>query len=84
MTSVQVRGVSDEVLALLKRRAAGRGLSLQRYLRSLFEAEAGVERNNDILDEAAADQGNYVADEGETVRELRRARDERERQLDRA
>ena len=81
MTNVQVRDVPDEVLRLLRRRAANRGLSLQKYLRCLLEADADVERNNAILDEAASDPGNYTATESEAAEELRRAREDRDRQL---
>ena len=79
MTNVQGRDVPDDVLEQLNRRAASQGLRLQRYLRCVLEAEAGVGRNDNLLDEAAADPGNYRATEGEAAEEVRRARDERDR-----
>jgi antitoxin FitA len=82
MTNVQIRDVPESVVANLKKRAAGRGQSLQGYLRDLLVAEAAVQVNNEIFDRAARRTGKYQATEGESAEEVRRAREERGQLLD--
>ena len=82
MVNVQVRDVPADVLKRLKKRAAGRGQSLQGYLRDLLLAEADVQTLNDILTRAAARTGGYPAKESDSVEEVRKAREERDAQLD--
>ena len=81
MTNVQVRDVPDRVLTLLKGDATRRGLSLQRYLRELLEAHAGVINNSRLLDEARADLDGLPAIEDDAAELIRLGREERDRAL---
>jgi plasmid stability protein len=81
MTNVQVRDVPPEAVERLKRLAARKGQSLQGYLRNVLLAQADVQVLDDILDGAAARTGGYRAAEGESVEEVRRAREERDKSL---
>lgn len=74
MSNVQVRNVPDEVVAALKRRAAGNRQSLQRYLVDVLTAEAAVASNTDVLDEAAGEADAHLAAPGEAAAWLRRER----------
>lgn len=78
MTNVQVRDVPDEVVAALKARASARRQSLQAYLKDLLEAEAAVETNRDIFDEAARDRDGYATPPGEAADAVRCSRLERD------
>lgn len=81
MTNVQVRDVPADVLDALKKLAAKRQQSLQGYLLDLLKAEAAVETNRAIFEEAAADAAGYAADADETAESVRQARQERDRNL---
>lgn len=81
MTNVQVRDVPDRVLTLLKGEATKRGLSLQRYLRDLLEAHAGVINNNLLLDEARTDLDGLPPIEDDAAELIRQGREERDRTL---
>ncbi|MGH3734252.1 MAG: FitA-like ribbon-helix-helix domain-containing protein [Micromonosporaceae bacterium] len=80
MTNVQVRDVPPEIVELLKARASSRRQSLQSYLLDVLEAEAGVENNRRILEEAGR-RATYKAPLGEAAELVRRAREERDSQL---
>ena len=54
VSNVQIRDVPPEVLDALKQSAAGRGQSLQRYLRELLTEHARLATTAAVLDEAAA------------------------------
>jgi hypothetical protein len=79
MTNVQVRDVPEDVVALLKQRAGETGQSLQSYLLTLLTAEAGVVRNDAILDAVSRRKTGWRAgpdDAAELIRQGRRERDE--------
>lgn len=81
MTNVQVRGVPDDVVAVLKMRAAQNGQSLQRFLLDVLSGEAEVAGNAMLLDEAATDPTGYPAGLGEAAELVREGRRERESEL---
>lgn len=81
MTNVQVRDVPERVLTLLKDEATRQGLSLQRYLRDLLQAHAGVINNNLLLDEARADLDGLPPIEDDAAGIIRQGREERDRVL---
>lgn len=84
MTNVQIRDVPEDVLADLKTRAARRDQSLQRYLRGLLLAEAGVERNSRLFARISADFADCpgLDDDGaDTAEIIRRGREERDKHL---
>lgn len=81
MANVQVRDVPDEVVALLKMRAAQHGQSLQRFLLDVLAGEAEVASNAVLLDEAANDPTGYAAGLGETSELVQQGRRDRESKL---
>jgi plasmid stability protein len=60
MTSVQVKGVPDDVHATLRRRAAASGQSLQEYLLARLIAEARQPTVDEVLDRVAERSGGSV------------------------
>ena len=81
MTNVQVRDVPPEVVDALKAMASKRQQSLQSYLLDLLKAEAAVETNRALFEEAAADAAGYAAHPDEAAEAMRQARQERDRHL---
>lgn len=77
MVNVQVRGVTDEVLAGLKARAEQAGQSLQAFLSDLLSAEAAVAINAGILDDIERSGGAIATRPGEAAAWLRAEREER-------
>lgn len=59
MANVQVRDVPDDVLTRLRAEAARQGLSLQRYLRDLLRAQAGIISNNKSSTRLAPNSTGY-------------------------
>jgi hypothetical protein len=57
MTSIQVKDVPDDVHAVLRRRAASAGQSLQEYLLALLTEEATKPTLDEILDRAGGRAG---------------------------
>ncbi|MCC5032469.1 hypothetical protein DMH02_004180 [Streptomyces sp. WAC 00631] len=55
MATVQIRNVDDQAYAILRRRAADSGRSLQEYLRKMLEDQAAHEPIEDILTAVRAD-----------------------------
>ncbi|MBQ0983136.1 hypothetical protein KBZ10_00985 [Streptomyces sp. F63] len=55
MATVQIRNVDDQAYAILRRRAADSGRSLQEYLRKMLEDQAAQEPIEDILTVVRAD-----------------------------
>lgn len=55
MATVQIRNLDDEAYAVLKRRAAASGRSLQEYLRLELERQAARPTLAEVLDQARAD-----------------------------
>jgi hypothetical protein len=60
MTSVQVKDVPAEVHAILRRRAADSGKSLQEYLLAKLIAEARQPTLEEVLDRAGGRAGGSV------------------------
>ncbi len=60
MPSIQIKDVPDETHAVLRRRAAAAGQSLQEYLRSRLVAEASAPTLEEILDRAGGRAGGSV------------------------
>jgi hypothetical protein len=60
MPSIQVKGVSDAVHAILRRRAAVAGMSLQEYLLSRLEQDANTPTLDEVLDRAGGRSGGDV------------------------
>jgi plasmid stability protein len=57
MPSIQIKDVPDEVHAVLRRRAASAGQSLQEYLRTRLIAEASGPTVDEVLDRAGGRAG---------------------------
>jgi plasmid stability protein len=74
MTSVQVKGVPDDVHATLRKRAAASGQSLQEYLLTRLIAEARQPTLDEVLDRVAERGGGSVPF-ADTVDQLRADRD---------
>jgi hypothetical protein len=60
MPSVQIKGVPDETHAVLRRRAAAAGQSLQEYLLARLVDEASRPTVDEVLDRAAGRSGGSV------------------------
>ena len=60
MPSVQIKDVPDEVHAVLRRRAAAAGQSLQEYLRARLIAEARQPTLDEVLGRAGGRAGGMV------------------------
>ena len=74
VSTVQVRDVSPETLAVLKRRAAAQGASLSEYLRRELDRIAAVPSREEVLDRIARRGAPELPD---PVDELEKARSER-------
>ncbi|WP_158711024.1 hypothetical protein [Streptomyces albus] len=75
MATVQIRNVDDQAYAILRRRAADSGRSLQEYLRKMLEDQAAQEPIEDILTVVRADLVREVPMEA-IVEAQREGRDE--------
>lgn len=60
MPSIQVKDVPEEVHAVLRRRAAEAGMSLQEYLLARLEHEASTPTLDEVLDRAGGRAGGRV------------------------
>lgn len=76
MPSIQVKDVPDEVHAILRRRAAAAGMSLQEYLRARLEQDARTPTLDEVLDRAGGRAGGR-APLGVSVKAVRADRDTR-------
>lgn len=76
MPSIQVKDVPDEVHAVLRRRAAEHGQSLQEYLLAHLVEEASRPRLDEVLGRAGGRAGGHVP-LSEAVSAVRRDRDQR-------
>lgn len=76
MTMVQVRHVSAETHAVLRTRAAERGLSLQEYLVRLLDQHAATPTVDEVLRRAGGRAGGRVGLR-RAAEDLREERDER-------
>jgi plasmid stability protein len=76
MSSVQVKDVPDDVHAVLRRRAAAAGQSLQEYLLGLLSEEASRPTLDEVLDRAGSRAGGSVPAHA-AVRILRADRERR-------
>lgn len=76
MPSIQVKDVPDEVHAILRRRAAAAGQSLQEYLLDRLTAETTMPTLDELLDRAGGRAGGR-APLAESVKAVRRDRDAR-------
>jgi len=61
MTSIQVKGVPDDVHAVLRRRAAAEGRSLQEYLLAKLTAHARTPTLDEVLVRAGGRAGGNVS-----------------------
>lgn len=61
MATVQIRNLDDGAYAILRRRAAESGRSLQEYLRVTLEQEARRRSVDEVLGEARADLTGSVS-----------------------
>lgn len=61
MATVQIRNLSDEAYAMLRRRAADSGRSLQEYLRIHLEQQARQPTIDEALQEARAELSQPVS-----------------------
>jgi hypothetical protein len=76
MTSVQIKGVPDDVHAVLRRRAAIAGQSLQEYLLARLTEEARSPTLDEVLDRAGGRSGGR-ADFATSSSSIRLDRDDR-------
>lgn len=76
MPSIQIKDVSAEAHAVLRRRAAAAHQSLQEYLRAKLEAEAARPALEDVMDRAGGRAGGSLPF-AEAVELLRGDRDRR-------
>lgn len=74
--SIQVKNVSDEVHATMRRRAANAGMSLQEYLLARLEQDARTPTLDEVLDRAGGRAGGNVPLE-QAVKTVRAERDAR-------
>jgi plasmid stability protein len=61
MPSIQIKDVPDQVHAVLRRRAATAGQSLQEYLRALLVDETSQPTLDEVLDRAAGRAGGRIS-----------------------
>lgn len=76
MPSIQVKGVPDDVHAVLRRRAAAAGMSLQDYLLARLTEEARTATLEEVLDRAGGRAGGRAPLKA-AVRAVRAGRDSR-------
>ena len=81
VANVQIRNLSAPVHDLLKRRAAGAGMSLSEYLRAELERLAETPTMDELI-ERIKSRGLYHFEQS-SADVIRREREERDRQLDR-
>jgi hypothetical protein len=76
MTTIQVRHVSPATHAVLRRRAAERGMSMQEYLVTLLDEVASKPTVEEVLTRAGGRAGGRVglAEAADTLRAERDAR----------
>lgn len=60
MTSVQIKGVPDQTLSVLRRRAVAAHQSLQEYLLTRLIEEASLPTVDEVLDRAGGRSGGSV------------------------
>jgi len=60
MTSIQIKGVPDDVHAVLRRRAAAAGQSLQEYLLARLREDAQTPTLEEVLDRIEHRSGGKV------------------------
>lgn len=73
MATVQIRNLDDQAYAVLKKRAALSGRSLQEYLRLLVEREARQSSVSELVGELRADIGWSTGITLDRIVELQRA-----------
>jgi plasmid stability protein len=76
MPSVQIKDVPEDVHAILRRRAAAAGQSLQEYLLTQVSEQARTPTLDEVLDRAGGRAGGRLR-AGDAVRTIRRERDGR-------
>jgi hypothetical protein len=76
MHSIQVKGVPDDVHAILRRRAAAAGMSLQEYLLELLRVEAKTPTLDEVLERAGGRAGGRAPLKS-AVKAIRAERDTR-------
>lgn len=73
MATVQIRNLDDDAYAVLKKRAAASGRSLQEYLRLLVENEARRPNVGELVGKLRADIGWTTGITLDRIVELQRA-----------
>ncbi|NLG21232.1 MAG: hypothetical protein GX555_07345 [Actinomycetales bacterium] len=73
MATVQIRNLDDEAYAVLRRRAAASGRSLQEYLRITLEQQAAEPEVAEVLERARADLSWATGPTMEDIVEVQRA-----------
>ena len=76
MPSIQIKDVPENVHAVLRRRAAAAGQSLQEYLLDRLTEEASLPTMDEVLDRAGGRSGGSLSPET-AARILREERDSR-------
>jgi hypothetical protein len=76
MPSIQVKGVPTEVHAILRRRAAAAGQSLQEHLLALLVTEASTPTLEEVLDRVSQHSGGRASAKA-AVKAVRTERDSR-------
>ncbi|HVT71298.1 MAG TPA: hypothetical protein VHF26_26365 [Trebonia sp.] len=76
MATIQVKNVSEEAHAVLRRRAAAAGQSLQEYMLAWIERAAGRPTVDEVLERVSHRSGGLLSAD-EVVRQLREERDRR-------
>lgn len=77
VSTVQIRDVPEHAMAALRRAAAARGESLQRYLWSVVLEQARIDATANVLAEAAEDARESAGVSFDAAEWVRAARDER-------
>jgi plasmid stability protein len=73
MKSVQIKNIPEDTHAVLRKRAADAGVSLQEYLRSHLIAEASRPTLEEMLERAGSREGGSISFEA-AVESIRRDR----------
>jgi antitoxin FitA len=76
MATIQIKNVSDEAHAVLRRRAAASGQSLQEYMLAWIERSTARPTVDEVLDRIGHRSGGGLA-AGDVVAQLREERDHR-------
>lgn len=76
MTTIQIKNVPEEAHAVLRRRAAAAGQSLQEYMLTWIEQATARPTVDEVLERAGHRSGGHLSADA-VVRQLREERDQR-------